>query len=650
MAHGHVNMKFSSLFSDLVDVNVTPDKRQVFLQQEKLLFATVKSSLKAMYDPGTASYETNQKPFTQMKLSFAKRNNSGGRDATTFAKSIKEKLLFAAKLSKRKETSSILTCTTNAPNSIHELDSISKAGDYVPSAKTLPDSELVAKSKAKLNDISREKSSDQQFSHTIPDSEISTAKDDLNYTKVNNIEEGSSSCEKSTGAKALKTFEDDSVFSNVSGVAERHRDSSLLTDTISEADKTAFTKGIEISSSPTAVRNQHAPLNAKKYDFTATERNNREGTIDCLHRGELDDDENSLELHNVTVKPTKDLAGEDTSTFNEGCEIEKQENSEKFDESALNEDGLQGLSSCKSQSTSHKDSVDDYGEYSSARQQLKRRRWNEDFEVHKKVRLDEEYESRGRERECQKNIVVNFDLEKIREKFAKGRNSDGKVEWNSGFARTFRAAIAPESNQKAEEELERHIKKEMFEEMEILGQFNQGFIITKHGEDLFIIDQHASDEKYNFEEQQRNTVLKSQRLICPQSLDLTAVNENILMANLEVFRKNGFDFEIDENAPVSKRVRLVSTPVSRNWSFGKSDIDELIFMLSDSPGVNYRPSNVRKMFASRACRMSVMVGTALSDGQMKRIVGHMGEMEHPWNCPHGRPTMRHLINLNMVKK
>ena len=46
----------------------------------------------------------------------------------------------------------------------------------------------------------------------IPDSKISTAKHDLNYKKVNNIEEGSSSSEKSTGAKTLKTFEDDSIF------------------------------------------------------------------------------------------------------------------------------------------------------------------------------------------------------------------------------------------------------------------------------------------------------------------------------------------------------------------------------------------------------------------------------------------------------
>ena len=53
----------------------------------------------------------------------------------------------------------------------------------------------------------------------------------------------------------------------------------------------------------------------------------------------------------------------------------------------------------------------------------------------------------------------------------------------------------------------------MFEEMEILGQFNLGFIITKLGQDLFIVDQHATDEKYNFECLQKDTVIQSQKLI-----------------------------------------------------------------------------------------------------------------------------------------
>lgn len=44
-------------------------------------------------------------------------------------------------------------------------------------------------------------------------------------------------------------------------------------------------------------------------------------------------------------------------------------------------------------------------------------------------------------------------------------------------------------------------------------QFNLGFIIAKNGKDLFIVDQHATDEKYNFEMLQRHTVLQSQQLI-----------------------------------------------------------------------------------------------------------------------------------------
>ncbi|GLD57583.1 mismatch repair endonuclease PMS2 isoform X2 [Lates japonicus] len=216
--------------------------------------------------------------------------------------------------------------------------------------------------------------------------------------------------------------------------------------------------------------------------------------------------------------------------------------------------------------------------------------------------------------------------------------------------RRFRAKINPGENQSAEEELKKEISKDMFKEMEIIGQFNLGFIITKLNSDIFMIDQHATDEKYNFEMLQQHTVLQGQKLIVPQKLHLTAVSENVLLENIEIFRKNGFEFLVDEEAQVMERVKLVSLPTSKNWTFGPADIEELIFMLSDSPGVMCRPSRVRQMFASRACRKSVMIGTALSVSEMKKLVVHMGEIEHPWNCPHGRPTMRHLANLDIISQ
>lgn len=53
----------------------------------------------------------------------------------------------------------------------------------------------------------------------------------------------------------------------------------------------------------------------------------------------------------------------------------------------------------------------------------------------------------------------------------------------------------------------------MFKQMEIIGQFNLGFIIAKLNWDIFMIDQHATDEKYNFEMLQQHTVLQGQKLI-----------------------------------------------------------------------------------------------------------------------------------------
>ncbi|KAM3859863.1 mismatch repair endonuclease PMS2-like [Diretmus argenteus] len=248
-----------------------------------------------------------------------------------------------------------------------------------------------------------------------------------------------------------------------------------------------------------------------------------------------------------------------------------------------------------------------------------------------------------------RTVPLQFSFQELAERMRRLRDQQQRTS-DGLLYRRFRAKINPGENQSAEDELRKEINKDMFKEMEIIGQFNLGFIIAKLNSDIFMIDQHATDEKYNFEMLQQHTVLQGQKLIVPQNLHLTAVSENVLMENIEIFRKNGFDFLIDEDAQVMERVKLVSLPTSKNWTFGPADIEELIFMLSDSPGVMCRPSRVRQMFASRACRKSVMIGTALSVSEMKKLLVHMGEIEHPWNCPHGRPTMRHLANLDVISQ
>lgn len=210
-----------------------------------------------------------------------------------------------------------------------------------------------------------------------------------------------------------------------------------------------------------------------------------------------------------------------------------------------------------------------------------------------------------------------------------------------------------------EERLSLTVTKADFNEMQIIGQFNLGFIIavrpptsTSPTSDLFIIDQHASDEKYNFERLSATTTLVSQRLVHPHFLELTAVEEEIILANEHSLTANGFLVEMDTSNE-ERRAKLTSLPMSKEVTFTPTDLEELLALVMDNPPSSStstsayipRPSKVRKLLASRACRSSVMIGKTLQNAQMENIVRHMGSMDKPWSCPHGRPTMRHLYGL-----
>lgn len=139
----------------------------------------------------------------------------------------------------------------------------------------------------------------------------------------------------------------------------------------------------------------------------------------------------------------------------------------------------------------------------------------------------------------------------------------------------FRAEIEPSKSADAENELKKQLTKDSFMQviilllysiiiisiiqnmfminlslnfsfqMKIIGQFNLGFIVTQLDNDLFIIDQHASDEKFRFEKLNNETKLKTQKLVIPKPLNLTAVNETIILDHLEFFDANGFTLKVN---------------------------------------------------------------------------------------------------------
>jgi DNA mismatch repair ATPase MutL len=240
------------------------------------------------------------------------------------------------------------------------------------------------------------------------------------------------------------------------------------------------------------------------------------------------------------------------------------------------------------------------------------------------------------------------------------------------------------------------LSKDDFRSIKIHGQFNLGFILaTTNDGNLWILDQHACDEKYNFEKLCKETIIHEQTLIAPMSLELSPIEEACVLENMEIFEMNGFRFKFDPSKPIRHRLSLTALPHSgavdgrKAVQFGVEDVialceilnvsdDDTSYMGGNSSGTGVDGSGkftnnaVKRyasqsfggdtavdkmivrlpkaiaMFASRACRGSIMIGKALSDKEMKRIVNRLADVEQPWNCPHGRPTLRHLIDIKTM--
>ena len=90
-----------------------------------------------------------------------------------------------------------------------------------------------------------------------------------------------------------------------------------------------------------------------------------------------------------------------------------------------------------------------------------------------------------------------------------------------------------------------------------------GFIIARLGQDLYILDQHACDEKYRYEELQKCTNINTQPLVVAKELDLEAPDEMVVEQNLNIFKDSGFNLQVDMSAPPGRRVKLLAVPFSK---------------------------------------------------------------------------------------
>jgi len=180
------------------------------------------------------------------------------------------------------------------------------------------------------------------------------------------------------------------------------------------------------------------------------------------------------------------------------------------------------------------------------------------------------------------------------------------------------------------------LKKEVLPLETNFYQLFNTYILTQSGKELLIIDQHAAHERVLFEEILQNissqTQASSQKLLFPETMDLTPQELTELQNNSEVLEKLGFEIQ----SLGGKTVMLSAIPaLARNQTthFLKEVLDESIHQSEAGK------DRSKTIASALACRVAVKAGDILTATEMQSLLKSLMGLNTPQVCPHGRPTL-----------
>ncbi|GAK59974.1 DNA mismatch repair protein mutL [Candidatus Vecturithrix granuli] len=189
----------------------------------------------------------------------------------------------------------------------------------------------------------------------------------------------------------------------------------------------------------------------------------------------------------------------------------------------------------------------------------------------------------------------------------------------------------------------------LFSRMRPIGQFQETYILTEQGNDLFIIDQHAAHERIFYEKLQtqlQKNALDIQHLLFPVSIELSHREQAILEEYLPTLQQYGLELEpFGGNTYILKAVPAM---------LAKADYKKLIYDILDhltesgkTTGVQEKLDDLLKVMA---CHTAIRAHHRLQESQIIALLQQLDGLQLPYTCPHGRPMIIKLSLTDLEKK
>ena len=189
-------------------------------------------------------------------------------------------------------------------------------------------------------------------------------------------------------------------------------------------------------------------------------------------------------------------------------------------------------------------------------------------------------------------------------------------------------------------------KVRMLPDLKVLAQIFKTYILSEADNKLFLIDQHAAAERYNYEKLQREFIERKnykKQMLIPLMFDFSVEEAAEVRNNLEKFEELGIVFEeFGDNSYVVREFP--------GWI--EEDEEQMIKIIAEKV---LRNNNItfnelrNDAIAMASCKMSIKANQVLTDVEMNKVISDLYECKNPFTCPHGRPIITKMEKKDLEK-
>ena len=183
----------------------------------------------------------------------------------------------------------------------------------------------------------------------------------------------------------------------------------------------------------------------------------------------------------------------------------------------------------------------------------------------------------------------------------------------------------------------------------LIGQLFTTYLVLEHEQDLLLLDQHAAHERILFEQlvarHRSRGPSAVQPLLIPQTIEVSAREQAVLLAEQENLLQLGFEFE----AFGSRSILLRSLPDSGRFALKPQAAMRVLLDTLMSDKLNSE-EQIDELYYSMACKAAIKAHDKLDVREMEQLLSDLGELEDPYHCPHGRPVIIRISRYELEKQ